>query len=501
MESTKSQILNKDFVVFLSTWGTEKTDLMVKKAEKLARQGQKVLIVIVTFGRISLLPTLLVHQLQHRFLGNDLIEILHVPYVDGTNHHKFCETAKKYEHILIDEFFGDFPNLSDRNQEEFRDIIGNKKTVWITMSNTYQLTMKVDLDQLAYDVKTKWFPFYHFEIVTLNEALRFSAKVGSHFQVLLDQMYGSEMPLNAALFMKATSSCLASKVVTIAQDFKDFKTCLKACLDELDDPNVLIMIEDLPTPIKSLIHQQEVIPLVFNQIFKDLGMKSPKYCTETFSNIEGSFKDHVLVTTYTMGKGIEHANIINFSGPLCHSRASGNIVNVPPNFNWVYLLLPYIQKLQMKETKMPSISPMEWIQTKFESRNLKLSTVYLNYFSEHNPLINSILDCEELNVDPESFEKSIFEALNRKSDCPFGSVEDLKSFRIWKGLAMNHKIRDYEDEIIRICCQLLRRKITLIPILDNDRDESFGQEFSLEFKILCLRTLGRFNIYITTKSK
>ena len=65
MTEEKSKILLKDFVVFLSTWGTGKTELMVKKAKKLSKKGEKVLLVIITFGRNSSLPTLLVHQLQN----------------------------------------------------------------------------------------------------------------------------------------------------------------------------------------------------------------------------------------------------------------------------------------------------------------------------------------------------------------------------------------------------------------------------------------------------
>ena len=137
MTEEKSKILLKDFVVFLSTWGTGKTELMVKKAKKLSKKGEKVLLVIITFGRNSSLPTLLVHQLQNTFLKNEYIDVLHVPYIDGTIHNGFQESAKNYDHILIDEFFGDFLSLSKCNQEEFLSIISNKKTVWITMSNTY----------------------------------------------------------------------------------------------------------------------------------------------------------------------------------------------------------------------------------------------------------------------------------------------------------------------------------------------------------------------------
>ena len=514
MTEEKSKILLKDFIVFLSTWGTGKTELMVKKAKKLSKNGEKVLFVITTFGRMTSLPTLLVHQLQNTFLKNEYIDVLHVPYIDGTIHDGFQETAKSYDHILIDEFFGDFSSLSKSNQDEFLSIISNKKTVWITMSNTYWLTMKTDLKQLANDVND-WFPMHEFEIVTMNEALRFSAQIGYHFQVLLDQMYGLEMPLNASLFMQATSSCLASKVVTISSELVfDLKTCLKACLSELDlnNQDFMLMIEDLPVAIKSLIENQEILPLIFDQLFKDLGLKCPKYCTETFSNIEDieEMKKRPIITTYTMAKGIEHGNIINLSGPLCHSRSRGDIVNAPPNFNFVFLALPLIDALRNQTSSSTSISTLEWIDTKWDSfgYDLKISSIFLNYYHEHNPLIECILDFirndEDLeDFDLESIAKLIYQHLQKSttSDCPFASVSDLLNFRIWKGLAMKKKLRKYEDEIISACCKILKRKIVLIPILETSLDETFGAEYLKEYKILSVRNLGKFNFYISTKSK
>ena len=514
MTEEKSKILLKDFVVFLSTWGTGKTELMVKKAKKLSKKGEKVLLVIITFGRNSSLPTLLVHQLQNTFLKNEHIDVLHVPYIDGTIHNGFQESAKNYDHILIDEFFGDFLSLSKCNQEEFLSIISNKKTVWITMSNTYWLTMKTDLNQLTNDVNNHWFPMYNFETVTMTEAQRFSAEVGVHFKVLLDQIYGPQMPLNALLFMQATPSSLASKVSTISPELVfDLKTCLKACLSELvmnkNDQNFMIMIEDLPNDIKALVKNQEILPLIFDQLFKDLGLECPKYCTETFSNIDDieETKNCAIVTTYSMAKGVEHRNIINLSGPLCHSRSCGNIVNAPANFNMAFLALPWV------DASFDSMTLLEWIDTKLDSfgYNSKRSTVFLNYFHKHNPLIECILDCikddEDLeDLDPESITKLIYQHLqsSTKSDCPFDSAEDILNFRIWEDLAMKKKLQKYEDEIISACCKILKRKIVLIPILDTFLEETFGAEHLKDFKIFCLRNfgrLGRFNFYISTKKK
>ena len=93
----------------------------------------------------------------------------------------------------------------------------------------------------------------------------------------------------------------------------------------------MIMIEDLPKVIKAMVGNQEILPMVFDQFFKHLGLTCPKYCTETFSNIDNieEMKKCAIVTTYTMAKGVEHENIVNLSGPLCHSRSCGNIVNAP----------------------------------------------------------------------------------------------------------------------------------------------------------------------------
>ena len=512
--SEKSKILCKDYVVFLSAWGTGKTALMVQKATELSKKGEKVLFVIITFGRNTTLPTLLVHKLRNTFSENELIEVLHVPYIDGSNHDDFQEMAKKYDHILIDEFFGDFPSLTPQNQAEFVGILKNKKTAWITMANTYWWTMKTNLNQLTDEVKTKWFPFYDFEIVTLNEAPRFSTQVGNEIKIILDQMYGQKMPLNASLFMEASCTNHSSKAVTISQDLVyDLKTIVKACLNELNVKNVLIMVEDLPVTIKPLIGNHKILPLVFNHVFKDLGLESPKYCTIDFSDIEDiedAFKHNTIVTSYTMAKGIEHGNIINFSTPLTHSRASGNIVNVPPNFNFVFLVLPLIDALQNNHNEF-SISPLEWIDAKLESDfKLRRSNIFLNYFHQHNPLINCIFDCIKTDKDQEfdhlpDLLKSIFEHLRKNPNCPFASPTDLQNFKIWNVLSREKTLRKYEDEIIAICCEILKRKIVLLSILQIESAERFGQEFSKEYKIFCLRNLGQFgqfgplNFYISTQ--
>ena len=96
----QKNVLMLDHVIFLSTWGTGKTKLMVLKAHELAKEGQKVLFVIVTFGSITKRPTLLVYQLQNEFSQVENVKILHLPYIDGSDH-GLVEIAKNYDHILI----------------------------------------------------------------------------------------------------------------------------------------------------------------------------------------------------------------------------------------------------------------------------------------------------------------------------------------------------------------------------------------------------------------
>ena len=76
----------------------------------------------------------------------------------------------------------------------------------------------------------------------------------------------------------------------------------------------------------------------------------------------------------------------------------------------------------------------EWIDAKLDSfrYNLRRSTVFLNYFHEHNPLVECISDCIKEDEDLEDFNlesitKLIYQRLQSStaSDCPFESAKDI----------------------------------------------------------------------------
>ena len=83
-------------------------------------------------------------------------------------------------------------------------------------------------------------------------------------------------------------------------------------------------------------------------------------------------------------------------------------------------------------------------------------------------------------------------------DSPFTNPEDLSDFKIWRNLAMKQKLQRFEDIIIKSCSNILRRKISMISVL-GWFSEDFGEQYSDEIQILCLRNLGTFNFYVCTK--
>ena len=99
-----------------------------------------------------------------------------------------------------------------------------------------------------------------------------------------------------------------------------------------------------------------------------------------------------------MAKGIERDLIINLSGPLCHSRASGKIINAK-NFNFVFLALPLIDILNSREyldhiasEDLPNPikalpTPIQFLEYKALFFGLKISKIYMNYSHQNNPLV------------------------------------------------------------------------------------------------------------------
>ena len=120
--------MQKSHVLFLSAFGTGKTLLMTAKAIDLALQEKNVLYLLFTNGKETLLTTnsLLYLNMEDHFKQYSRITLRQIFFKDGEDN-KLMETTKKFDHIMIDEFFDDFDKLSKRSQREFKRAVKGKK--------------------------------------------------------------------------------------------------------------------------------------------------------------------------------------------------------------------------------------------------------------------------------------------------------------------------------------------------------------------------------------
>ena len=123
-------------LALIGPYGVGKTLIMKTEARKLAENGQKVLILFVA-SLSWRKETLLLLQTEEEFKDEPNVVVKSVAMTNGFE----CGLEKLgegFDHIMIDEFFLDFPAMSKVNHEEFKRFVNTKTTVWVAMSNQYQ---------------------------------------------------------------------------------------------------------------------------------------------------------------------------------------------------------------------------------------------------------------------------------------------------------------------------------------------------------------------------
>ena len=91
-------------------------------------------------------------------------------FEDGRSDNLKDIETEGFNHVMVDEFFGDFGSLSKESRDEFNAFISDKETVWISLSNVYNYGNRFpDGVDLEAEVK-KWFP--GFEVAKMDKPLR-----------------------------------------------------------------------------------------------------------------------------------------------------------------------------------------------------------------------------------------------------------------------------------------------------------------------------------------
>ena len=158
-------VLDEPYLVFVACWGSGKTLLMITKAKELNTFGEKVLILVflngkeIEEGQKSLLKL----DLEEKLKEYQNVTVKGVRYLEWKTKRASDEEADEasddeadeasdysmkdvdgndlstdgYDHVFVDEYFEDLIKLNTKSIQKFKELIRGKKTVWVSLSNSY----------------------------------------------------------------------------------------------------------------------------------------------------------------------------------------------------------------------------------------------------------------------------------------------------------------------------------------------------------------------------
>ena len=97
------------------------------------------------------------------------ITVKTVFFIDGEDNN-LMELTQDCRHIFVDEMLDDIEELEPESQDELRELLSSKETVWVAMSNSYygsKLDGSVDLEAWAISKLPD-----DFQVVRMNTPLR-----------------------------------------------------------------------------------------------------------------------------------------------------------------------------------------------------------------------------------------------------------------------------------------------------------------------------------------
>ena len=139
-------VLDESYLVFVACWGSGKTLLMITKAKELNALGEKALILVFLNGKEieEGQKSLLILDLEEKLKDYQSVTIKGVRYVELSGGEYYMKdvdgndlSTDGYNHIFVDEYFEDLITLKKESIKKFKEMIKGKKTVWISLSNSY----------------------------------------------------------------------------------------------------------------------------------------------------------------------------------------------------------------------------------------------------------------------------------------------------------------------------------------------------------------------------
>ena len=353
------QVLHQNKVLFLASWGTGKTLLMTAKAIELAESGQKVLFLVLQLekhlnAKGETLPSLLCLQLKLKLEKYFNITVKSFTKEDIT---KLSRIGKGYNHVFIDEFFGDPPHYHLKEEQYFALIgfIKSKQTLWLSMSGNTSGDESIYDDTSVKQLVMQWFPNCGFKTVTLRVPLRTPKKVIDHVKKFYISNGRHRKGLNQHLLTSSElpPNLTEGKITKFKLDkIGSLTECIKQCLAVIPKGkfSMIIMNGIFVSGSRCKDCKPRVLAELFNSAFIQLGEKPPLHYTYEYRSpmmdienwlTKGSDRHLVVSTNFALG--FEHSIVINLSGVSSSSRSSGQLI-IPspiPSFpNFTYLALP-----------------------------------------------------------------------------------------------------------------------------------------------------------------
>ena len=355
--------LQKSHLVFIASWGSGKTLLMITKARELNGIGEKILILVFLDGDSVKKgqKSLLILDLEEKLKDCEHVTVKGVLYMDGKPMLDIdgnSLSTDEYKHLFVDEYFEDLRRLSGKSTREFKEMISGKQTVWVSLSNSYK---KPDIADNVEDVIKMTIGFFPtgFRIAHLDHSLRLTENVFNEVKNLAMLESHRHVPNNVLISESSTPSNISEGNPLIKLENEPLRASLKKCLDLFNSYQTMIIIdkecatvlatlldyivdkalEDIwgKGTILSAFHDEKTLTLLdlLQSELKKMGIDSI-FVTENIERTKewmAGNMSQILISTPAYIKGFECEAILDFTDgeePQIYSRASIQIVKALP---------------------------------------------------------------------------------------------------------------------------------------------------------------------------
>ena len=248
--SQQRSILQNPRKLFASPFGSGKTLFMTVEAIELAEKGEKVLYLIFVDGRYvpSGAKPLLFYDLEQKFENHPNVTLETVYFKDGQKDNFSNVQFEGIKHVMIDECFDDFGELSSESQEEFKSMISGMESVSIALSNSYYGYRILEDEDIEIILK-RWFP--GFEVVKMDKPIRLPSSIAGHLKEnALKRQEVAKPDLNDHFMAHCNIlSNIAEGSIKIFGDskFELLPKVVEEAFKTIGDEFALIIVQDRPT--------------------------------------------------------------------------------------------------------------------------------------------------------------------------------------------------------------------------------------------------------------